>query len=296
MSIICNNISFKSTNLIDTDNSQESVIKSDLKTKLERSPEQDCIDFIKTQNKRPTLFSLLGKPIIESIDKKVKEAKQRKEIEAINKTCEKLIDNLTETQKIFQEVFMRKDLSEKETLEMIKRYHDIEIIGIKGDKETYIKELFKEAKSNYGIENLPNEIKIVYGNIRKNPKMLGYTDPFGDVQIRGDLSRKDIFNVVHHELRHVKQNYYAFNFNSEEFVKYSQPKNMEIPEEIFECAYDCKPDKSNIAPEYIEFAKKSLDAKKTYCSANKNENGYLAQWCEEDAFNTGNKMQKLFNL
>ena len=299
MSLISNNISFKSGNITDNQTEQHNVVQQPLSANsannLERTPvEGDCIDFLMGQNKRPTIFSVFVKPVLNKITEKVTEHNQKKEIKELNKTCERLIDNLKETQKTFQDVFMRKDITEHETLEIIKRYHDIEILGITGTKEDYINALFDEAKRNYGFENLPNDLKIVNGAIGDNQKTLGATNPLGDITIRGDLTRKLTFNTIHHELRHVKQNQYAFNYDPEEYVRLSQPRNMEIPLEVFEVAYGCKPDISNIEPEYLEFAKKSMDSKATYCSANNSENEYLSQWCEEDAYSAGNKMEALF--
>lgn len=296
MSLISNNISFKSANISDNQSEPKRVVQQPNSTnKLERTPaEGDCIDFLTSQSKRPTLFSVLVKPVLNKINEKVKEHKQEEEIEGLNKTCEKLIDNLSETQKTFQEVFMRKDITEQETLDMIKRYHDVELIGITGSKEDYINALFDEAKKNYGMEKLPNEIKIAKGDIRKDPRTLGFTDPLGDITIRGDLKRNVIFNTIHHELRHAKQNYYAFNLDPEEYVRLSQPSNMEIPRKVFEYAYQCEPDESNIEPEYRDFAEKSLKSKQGYCAVSKDKFGYLAQWCEKDAFNAGDKMEALF--
>lgn len=260
--------------------------------KYERTPQSDCVSLPKKE--KGGFFSSLGKIIAESLDKNSKELKQKREIEALKKTSERLIGNIDEVQKSFQDVFMRKDISQSEALKMIQRYHQIEMIGITGSKEEYINALYEEAKKNFGFEDLPISIRSKSGCIGGNPRMLGFTDPLGEIIIRSDIPNDKIFNTIHHELRHVKQNYYAFNFDAEEFVKLSQPKNMEIPKEVFECAYNCTPGKENIEEEYMDFAEKSLVSKQGYCAASKDEAGYLSQWCEEDAFRVGNKMESLF--
>ncbi|MCR5265787.1 MAG: hypothetical protein K6E29_04245 [Cyanobacteria bacterium RUI128] len=298
MFLINNDISFKSANITDNQPEKQGVVHQPISSsanKLERTPLQgDCIDFLPSQNKRPTIFSVFVKPVLNKINQKVKEHNQEKEIEKLNKTCERLIDNLSETRKTFQDVFMRKDITDQETLDMIKRYHDIEMIGITGSKEDYIKALFDEAKKNYGLENLPCEITIAKGDVRNDPKTLAYTDPLGGVTIKDNLKQNVIFNTIHHELRHVKQNYYAFNLDPDEFVRLSQPSNMSIPRGVFEYAYQCEPGEANIEPEYREFAQKSLESKQGYCAVSKSKFGYLAQWCEKDAFNAGDKMEALF--
>ena len=234
-------------------NKRPSVSPTKHFARFERTPDTDeiCLNVPKKKN----FFHRLGEKIKDAHKKEV----QSREIAELNKTCEKLIDNLQETQKTFQEVFLRNDISEEETLDMIKRYHQIELAGITGSKDEYTYLIFEEVKKNFGLANIQNSLELKSGKIGKHQKTLAYTTPIGDVIMRNDLTRKEIFNVIHHELRHVKQNYYAFNYNPEEFVRLSQPKNMEIPKEIFEIAYDCTPDITNIEEENLDFAKKSFD-------------------------------------
>ena len=43
-------------------------------------------------------------------------------------------------------------------------------------------------------------------------------------------------NIIHHEFRHVKQRKYAYILSPEKYIEASQPKNMNIPAEIFDIA------------------------------------------------------------
>ena len=58
-----------------------------------------------------------------------------KGIEKIEQKFLKLQENMPEVQKTFKEVFLRDDITEKEALEMLNRYKEVEKIRITGTKE-----------------------------------------------------------------------------------------------------------------------------------------------------------------
>lgn len=131
--------------------------------------------------------------------------KINKSIKAIDAKFDKLKENLPEAQKVFKEVFMRNNLNEKETLEILEGYRMIEKKGVKLSKEKYAKEVFEFSKKNFEIHNQKMEILFEPKNLanaccfRSNSKI--YLTPKG-------LSKEknEIFETLHHELRHAKQN------------------------------------------------------------------------------------------
>ena len=136
-----------------------------------------------------------------------------KAIKAIDLRFDKLKENLPEVQKTFREVFMRRDLSEKEALELLEGYRIIEKRGVKLSKKKYAQEVFDFAKRNYGIHN--QEMPIVfapegmaYGACTRSNSMIKLT-PFGLTR-----SKEDIFSTIHHELRHAKQHELMYHKNS----------------------------------------------------------------------------------
>lgn len=195
----------------------------------------------------------------------------------------------------FKDIFLNDNISLGETKVMINRYSDIEQIE---DDEEYMKELFREARANYGLEDTICELKLV-DEISKNPnfKTEGFTDPLGNVTISmKGRTREQLFNTVHHELRHVKQHIYAFNYAPETYVEYSQPNNMELPKECFEYFFGCKPSQNNIPKSQHKFAKKCVEGMKGYKAASKGVNDYSVQFVEKDAYSAGDRMSAIMEI
>lgn len=267
---------------------------------LERTPTTNTL--VKpTQNKTKKTLLTLGAIVLVGIGifaaaKAGKAHQQKKAIQEIEKKFADLQNDMPRVQKTFKEVFLREDLTEKEALEMLSRYKEVEKLGITGKKEEYIEAVFKEAKNNYGFEALPSELTIVNEPIMGDKRILGYTDPLGDIKIRSSIKHNEIIDIIHHEFRHVKQRKYAYILSPEKYIEASQPKNMNIPAEIFDIALGRIPNVSKIPEEHADFAKKSLESILSYTSVKNSVTGYLTQWSEQDARFAGESIAKLFGL
>ena len=135
---------------------------------------------------------------------------------AIETNFKKLENNLPEVQKTFREVFMRNDLTEAETKEILQGYKDIEKIK---SKEEYIKAVFEHAKKNYQIHNPDLKINITdvndfaFGGIPCSNTQVFITK----TGLKED--RKRLFEVIHHELRHAKQHEFMYHKNPNWSIK-----------------------------------------------------------------------------
>lgn len=109
------------------------------------------------------------------------------------------VNTIEKAQKTFQKIFMRDDISLKETKAMLSRYKEIEKIE---NKEDYVQALFAEAKKNYGLEHTNVSCKLE--DLGKTT--LGASNGYGDVTININAKREGMINFIHHELRHTKQN------------------------------------------------------------------------------------------
>ena len=224
-----------------------------------------------------------------------KSSQINKALQAIDTKFADLFADIPKARKTFSEVFLR-DISEAETIEMINHYKEIEKLGVTASKEEYFQAIFKEAKNNYGFGSLPTEFKIAEKPLMGNSSILGFTDPLGDVHIRANLSKSEGFNTIHHELRHLKQRYYAFHYAPDEYVKASQPKNFDIPQEIFEHIFGVPMGKNGIPKAYLNFAENSARSTSNYCPASASTSGYFAQWAEKDAYKAGNDITNFFGI
>lgn len=114
---------------------------------LERTPTTDTL--IKpTQNKTKKTLLTLGGVVLTGIGLFC--AARRGKASRIERAFAKLKNEPSKAQKVFQEVFLREDITEKEALEMVKRYENIWKIE---DKKEYIEALFKEVKKNCKLDD-----------------------------------------------------------------------------------------------------------------------------------------------
>lgn len=267
--------------------------------KVDKTPTQDTLEIgnkSKMSKGKKALLALgtVVTAVVGAIvtHKAINAHQMNKALKAIDTKFADLETRLTEVQKTFKEVFMRDDLTEKETLEILKKYRDIEKLGVTGTKEEYINAMSEHAINNYnlkGIAKIWTTDKILLGDER----ILGYTNPLCGVEIQSKIDKKDILEVIHHELRHAKQRYYAFNYADEEYVKFNQPQNGKLSAVDFAICLGGIPDRSKIPSKYIEFAKKSIEGMSEYKAVKDDTSNYLAQWLETDAYSTGRKMKNL---
>lgn len=251
------------------------------KSDFERTPSIDTVNIKKKNKKKRTLIAIgiaaiLGTSAVMGL----REA------------------HIKKAQKTFQEVFMRDDISRKETVDILKRYKKIEKIK---DKDEYVKAMFNEAKKNYKLENI-KELELRYGkNFDKfmTENNLGNAAMNPEVTIRTTIERKDVKSTVHHELRHIKQHYYAFNYDTEDWLKYHNStlegvfKKYPIDKSTLENFWGVTFDKKNVPEKYHEFAQKVLNNLKDYKDGNIDYKAYREQFVEADAFNAGSKMEAI---
>ena len=203
---------------------------------LERTPTTDTL--VKpTQNKTKKILLTLGGIVLAGVGifagiKVGKAHQQKKAIQEIEKKFVDLQNDMPKVQKTFKEVFLREDLTEKEALEMLNRYKEIEKIGITSNKEKYIEAVFKEAKRNFGFNNKPIELII------KSPEdntLAGACDSLNrNIWIRPTRKNSSILKTIHHEFRHAKQHELAYNFdpsianyNFMSLLKKEKPKELD---------------------------------------------------------------------
>ena len=282
---------------------------------LERTPTTDTL--VKpTQNKTKKTLLTLGAIVLAGIGifaaiKAGKAHQQKKAIQEIEKKFADLQNDMPKVQKTFKEVFLREDLTEKEALEMLNRYKEVEKLGITGKKEDYIKAVFKEAKRNFGFEEakFPLIIKqnsrsiMVKGGAQINNKY---------VEISPKQAIKKIQNDVHHEMRHIKQHFLAANYDEKAFrqalINHNQNAKSLTERELKEVINDTILEMKNmhgvtsfsrnsIPKNQLEYAKKCSEAfSKPYIDGTKDFAKYEAQWQEVDARFAGESIAKLFGL
>lgn len=226
-----------------------------------------------------------------------------KGLEQIEQKFLKLQENMPEVQKTFKDVFLRGDITEKEALEMLNRYKEVEKIGITGTKEEYARALFDEAKRNYGFENI--NLRMHYDNLRAAHIGGGYAPSFDFVSVCSTNSKERLMNIIHHEFRHVKQIFYAVNAEPDRLVQAMKEakkgtegeKYIPTAEQILKPFNMTKPNKNLVPKEYKTFVEDVIQGAKeqTYCGGETGEE-YLTNKREIDARFAGESMAKLFGL
>ena len=189
--------------------------KSNGVTKIQKYPN----DTVEIQNKKGLSNSAkvsIGLGVIATITGGLLLHKNYVTKKSLETNFEKLENDLPKVQKTFREVFLRNDLTEAETKEILRGYKEIEKIK---SKEEYVKAVFEHAKKNYQIYN-PN-MKIAF----KHKRDIGFgCCPHSNSSIiitRNGLKqdRKKLFEVIHHELRHAKQNEFMYHKNPQGSIK-----------------------------------------------------------------------------
>ena len=117
-------------------------------------------------------------------------------------------------QKVFKEAFLRDDISRKETIEILKKYRNIEKIK---DKNEYIKAMYEEGKKNLGLKDLKLNFSIE--NFVKKGVQGEYSTGGASIKISKNIVRNRVVNTVHHELRHAKQANMMMNYSPLESVR-----------------------------------------------------------------------------
>lgn len=140
-------------------------------------------------------------------------------VEQIDKRFAELEQNLSEVQQKFKEAFLRNDLTEEQTKEILNGYKEVEKLGLKSTKEEYVKAVFEQAKKNYQIYNPKMTIEInstrmhegAYGGCPMDNEAIFITKK------AIEESNEKLFATIHHELRHAKQNECLYNAKPDKF-------------------------------------------------------------------------------
>ena len=232
----------------------------------------------------------------------------KKGIEKIEQKFLKLQENMPEVQKTFKEVFLRDDITEKEALEMLNRYKEVEKISVTGNKKEYIRAIYEEAKRNFGFANAKFELRFGKGQVSKNGKTMGgAANSCKFIMIDPSEKIEKIMGLVHHEMRHMKQNFYAVNYDPQRY-KNALARNVDVDitseesevvlndtlDEIKEIFNLKTFSKTNIPKERINFAKQSLEGCETYVDVHIDDKAYFKNIKEVDAYHIGELIDKLF--
>ena len=216
---------------------------------------------------------------------------------------------INRAQKTFQEVFMRDNITKEETIEMLKRYKEIQKIK---DKDEYMQKLFEEVKKNYGFKDGCLELKTFTTAERKD--VLGFVQKLKHfVNINKDADHKQLLKIMHHEMKHKQQEYFMMNYSGDvntylKNISHANITDKELnPEFIQDILGDNKKwleqfnlkklEKNKVPEKYKEYVEKLLKDVKTYKEVTK-ANGteqinYYDNFLEVDARNAGSKIAKL---
>ena len=227
---------------------------------------------------------------------------------------------IKKAQKVFQNAFMRDDISVEETKQILERYRNINEIK---ETDKFIDALFLEAKKNFGLDN--SNIKIEHTSMKKG--IAGLADAYlGVIKINSDLtSRSKYINFIHHELRHFKQQYLAANLSFEDLIQsqidgiaasnceqaikeYAQLSGTKraMERDLLHTFNLSRFDISNVPERLRSFAKKVIDTNKDTVQLELNVKNnpsdkvsykaYRKCFIEDDAFNVGESMKKLLGF
>ena len=71
-----------------------------------------------------------------------------------------LQNDIPSVQQTFKEVFLREELTEEETVQILNKYKELEKIKVTGSRKEYVNALFEIAKQNYGFS--AKSTKLIY--------------------------------------------------------------------------------------------------------------------------------------
>ena len=224
---------------------------------LEGTPATDT--FVKpTQNKTKKTMLILGGLALAGIG--LFFAVKKGQTSRVEKVFAELKNEPSKAQKTFQEVFLREDITEKEALEMVKRYESIWKIK---DKKEYIEALFKEVKKNCRLDN--TKIKLAFDLPCDGcTNAGGFYSPADEViSITTRCSKEAIMQIMHHEFRHALQ--HRASKYSEQYIKFHALIDLYLtnfskknPNYRF---FDNPEEDAKLLKQFVEKAKKELKEK-----------------------------------
>ena len=253
-------------------------------------------------------------------------------IKKVNKTLDpvdiqfaKLEQNIKEVQSKFQKVFRRKDLSIKETKEMLNQYKKLERKRLDDNvsNEDYMKSVLNTAIKNYDLENA--NIKLDIQPTNNSESGACWQSYINTVRLYTNTSKEEVFGVIHHELRHAKEDQEIAECLSEKelekVLKISalnqynniilskqliDPKTMEefenevwnssFGETVMNSALQLKRKDVVKTADDISYAKKCVNATCTYTRAVHDLGKYWNNFTEKDARFAEITMNEMFGL
>jgi len=321
-----NNINFPKNKLITSPNFKSSNVAQSDVVELHKNTTKNVSNEAKLAIGLGIIGTIIGGILIHKHFNKNKLKEAFQSVEQIDKRFAELERNLSDVQKKFKEVFLRDDLTEEQTKEILNGYKEVEKLGLKSTKEEYVKAVFEQAKKNYQIYN-PQMTIDIKGRTNWDASCGFCTHANEGIHItqKGlQESRSRLFEIMHHELRHAKQNeclyhcypngsikaeiyhdYLLYKYpNFDEFLKVSREiakeagtgnyykkewldvanKKFNI-EKVIEERFG-KPDPSKVPDEY----KKTLEQINNEISTTIH---YPYRMEERDAFKIGNMMREL---
>lgn len=274
---------------------------------LEHSPQGDTVSLsnkqpMSKQKKAMVTLGGIATAVLGTVlaVKGYRSYKISKGLKQIEQKFLKLQENIPEVQKTFKEVFLRNDITEKEALEILNRYKEVEKIAVTGTKEEYIQSLFNETRQHFG---LGKELKLEIVNLPKATEGGGNFSLTDTIMLNKNWSKENLKNAVFHELRHAKQDYLAINCDINKFfesngVTDAAEKTHIIPFLQRKCGL-MNFSKANVPSEYLNYVENCYKGYSDYTairfmpkSADKYKL-YRNNFLEQDAWNNANKVTKL---
>ena len=253
-----------------------------------------------------------GKDVV-AINKKSKLSKKQKTwikigtvvatVAAIAVTAREIF--IKKAQKVFQEAFLRDDINRKETINILNRYREVAKIK---DKNEYIKAVYEEGKKNFGLKNL--KLKLSISKMDKKNVVGSYNSTKALLKINEEMHRKDVIDTLHHELRHVKQDFLMANYSPKEFASAKmwasgglyqlQSNNERSIEAVYTCYFNNHGiirDPSVVPQKLEDYVKKLIKAQRDYVESNivdgKINQEYYNNFKEVDARKCGESIDRI---
>ena len=214
-----NNINFPKNKLITSPNFKSSNVAQSDVVELHKNTTKNVSNEAKLAIGLGIIGAIVGGIFLFKHFSKNKITEVFNSVEQIDKKFAELERNLSDVQKKFKEVFLRDDLTEEQTKEILNGYKEVEKLGLKSTKEEYVKAVFEQAKKNYQIYNPKMTIEI--NSIRGRESAYAGCPMSNETVIitkKGmQMSRSKLFEAIHHELRHAKQNEHLYNTKPDKF-------------------------------------------------------------------------------
>ncbi len=206
-------------------------------------------------------------------------------------------------QKTFEQYFGR-EVSLGEAKIITERYKSIQKIT---NPEEYARAIFQEAKSNFGFANSKIELATMPEILVKTGAIGSSVDAFTRLCLKKGHTRDKIFEVIHHEFRHFRQQYIMFNYSPQIYMQ-ALNNRIEVMSggKVKNCWKDVEKFKEfisgnigepcsieNIRQADIPFARECIAAKTNYLDNTENFEKYYKNFLESDARRTGDGMLTL---